>query len=44
MVGDKIYTLEGRMAGISNVAGQKAKVTGRVSGDKINVTDIAVPD
>ena len=44
VVGDKIYTLEGRMAGISNMAGRKAKVTGRVSGDKINVTEIEVPD
>ena len=44
VVGDKIYTLEGRMAGISQLAGQKAKVTGRVSGNKINVTDIEVPD
>ena len=44
VVADKIYTLEGRMAGISNMAGQKAKITGRVTGDKINVTEIAVPD
>lgn len=44
VVGDKVYTLEGRMAGISQLAGQKAKVTGRVTGSKINVTDIEVPD
>lgn len=44
VVGDKVYTLEGRMGGISQLAGQKAKITGRLTGNKINVTDVEVPD
>ena len=44
VVSDKVYTLEGRMGGISQLAGQKAKITGKVTGNKINVTDVEVPD
>ena len=43
-VGDKVYTLEGRMAGISSLAGKKAKVTGRVTGNEINVTSVEAAD
>ena len=44
VVGDKVYAMEGRMAGVSALAGQKAKVSGRISGDKINVTAIEAAD
>jgi hypothetical protein len=44
VVGGKVYVMEGRMAGVSGVAGQKAKVTGRISGNKINVTAIEAAD
>ena len=40
LVGDKVYTLEGKTEGIEKLAGAKAKVTGRVDGDKITVRSI----
>lgn len=45
VVEDKVYTLEpGRMEGISQLAGKKAKVTGRVIGTKIVVRSVDIPD
>jgi len=42
VVGDKVYTLEGGdAAALDKLAGQKAKVTGTVKGDSIQVTSIA---
>ena len=32
VVGDKVYKLEGRLEGIADVAGEKAKLTGDVEG------------
>ena len=43
VVGDKVYTLEGRLAGINHLAGKKATVTGRVEGNKITATKVAIP-
>ena len=38
VVGDKVYKLDGSLgSGMNNVAGKKAKVTGRVDGDTIIV-------
>jgi hypothetical protein len=37
---DKTYRLEGRMSGISNLAGRAAKVTGRVVGDRLVVRSV----
>jgi hypothetical protein len=44
VVADKVYAMEGRMAGVSDVAGQKAKVTGRVMGNKISVTAVDIAE
>jgi hypothetical protein len=42
VVGDKVYTLEGGdTAALSKLAGEKAKVTGTVKGDTIQVSSIA---
>jgi len=41
VVGDKVYTLEGQSAELDKLAGEKAKVTGTVSGDTIQVASVA---
>lgn len=41
VVGDKVYTLEGKKAELDKLAGEKAKVTGTVDGMKIQVTSVA---
>ena len=42
VVGDKVYTLEGGdSAALSKLAGEKAKVTGTVKGDTIQVASVA---
>jgi|SRR5579883_3391936 len=40
VVGDKVYTLEGKTDGLDKLAGAKAKVTGTVSGDTITVDSV----
>ncbi len=37
VVGDKVYKLAGKTDGLDKLAGAKAKVTGKVSGDTITV-------
>ena len=41
VVGDKVYTLEGKTDGLKEYAGGKAKVTGLMSGDSITVESVA---
>ena len=41
VVGDKVYTLEGKTEGLDKLAGAKAKVTGTMTGDKIAVESVA---
>ena len=41
VVGDKVYTLEGKTEGLDKLAGAKAKVTGKLAGDKITVESVA---
>jgi len=41
VVGDKVYTLEGKTDGLDQLAGAKAKVSGKMTGDKIAVTAVA---
>ena len=41
VVGDKIYTLEGKVDGLDEFAGKNATVTGTVKGDTMNVTSVA---
>lgn len=43
VVGAKVYTLKGNTADIDKFAGQKATVTGKVSGNVIQATSIAPP-
>ena len=43
VVGDKVYTLEGKTAGLEKYAGAKAKVTGTLKGDTIQVASVAAP-
>jgi hypothetical protein len=43
VVGSKVYTLKGNAAKIDKFAGEKATVTGKVSGDVIQATSIAPP-
>jgi len=37
VVGDVVYELDGKTAGLDKLAGQKAKITGTVDGKKIQV-------
>ncbi len=37
VVGDKVYKLDGKTDGLDKLAGAKAKVTGKVTGDTITV-------
>jgi hypothetical protein len=41
VVGKKVYTLEGRYEELDKLAGEKAKVTGMVSGDVVQVSTVA---
>jgi hypothetical protein len=41
VVGDKAYTLEGKTDGLDKLAGAKAKVTGKMTGDTITVDSVA---
>jgi len=41
VVGDKVYTLKGKTAGLEKLGGAKAKVTGTVSGDTIQVASFS---
>ena len=41
VVGDKVYTLDGNTEGLKDYAGDKAKVTGKLSGDTITVESVA---
>lgn len=41
VVGSKVYTLEGQSDELNKLAGEKAKVTGMVSGDTIQVSSVA---
>ncbi len=43
VVGDKVYTMEGRTDGLAEHAGGKAKVTGTLSGDTITVESVSAP-
>jgi len=43
VVGSKVYTLKGSKADIDKFAGEKATVTGKVSGNVIQATLIAKP-
>ena len=43
VVGTKVYTLKGNKADIDKFAAQKAKVTGKASGNVIEVTSIVAP-
>jgi len=40
VVGDKVYTLKGKADDLDKLAGAKAKVTGKVSGDTITVDKV----
>lgn len=42
LVGTKVYALEGDTAAIDKLAGQRATVTGTVSGDNVKVDEIRV--
>jgi len=41
VVGDKVYKLEGKTDGLADLAAEKAKVTGTVSGTTMTVTSVA---
>ncbi len=41
LVGDKVYVLKGDAKQLDHFAGQKAKITGEVSGTTMNVSSIA---
>jgi len=41
VVGSKVYTLKGNKADLDKFAGEKAKVTGKVTGNVIQATSIA---
>jgi hypothetical protein len=41
VVNDKVYTLEGKTKGLEQFAGGKAKVTGTLKGETINVSSVA---
>ena len=41
VVGDKVYTLEGKEAEVEKLAGGKAKVTGTVQGTTVKVSSVA---
>jgi hypothetical protein len=43
VVGAKLYTVKGNTADLDKFAGQKAAVTGKVSGNVIQATSIAAP-
>lgn|SRR5665811_2223946 len=43
VVGAKVYTLKGTKADLDKFAGQKATVTGKVSGNVIQATSVAPP-
>ncbi len=43
VVGDKVYTLEGKTDGLDKYAGEKATVTGDAKGDTITVASVAAP-
>ena len=43
VVGAKVYTLKGNKADFDKFAGQRAKVTGKVTGNVIEATSIAPP-
>jgi len=40
VVGDKVYTLEGGSEDLDKLAGEKAKVTGTVSGETVQVASV----
>jgi hypothetical protein len=40
VVGDKVYTLTGHSEELDKLAGQQATVTGKVNGDKVDVTSV----
>jgi hypothetical protein len=44
IVGDKVYTVEGKTADLEKFAAMKAKVTGTVSGNSINAESVAKSD
>ena len=41
VVGEKVYTLDGKTAGLEKYAGGKAKVTGTLTGETIEVASVA---
>jgi hypothetical protein len=41
VVGTKVYKLEGKTDGLADLAAEKAKVTGTVSGTTMTVTSVA---
>jgi hypothetical protein len=43
VVGSKVYTLKGNKADIDKFAGEKATVTGKVTGNVIQATSVAAP-
>jgi len=43
VVGDKVYTLEGKTEGLDKYAGEKATVTGDAKGDTITVASVSAP-
>ena len=43
VVGTKVYTVKGNTGDLDKFAGQKAAVTGKVSGDVIQATSVAAP-
>ncbi len=43
VVGAKVYTVKGNTADLDKFAGQKATVTGKVSGNVIQATSVAAP-
>ncbi len=43
VVGNKVYTLKGDKAALDKFAGQKATITGQLSGDTIQASSISAP-
>lgn len=43
VVGSKVYTLKGNKADIDKFAGEKATVTGKLTGNVIQATSVAAP-
>jgi len=41
VVGDKVYKLEGKTDGLADLAAEKAKVTGKVTGTTMTVASVA---